>query len=174
MRYEDYIKTDDSTAEDEKVIFLNSIREHKPMVIVETGTHHGLTACYLAEAAKEYGGHVHTYDPYNHNQVENIAQFPELPITVHMERGDACDLPVIDWLFIDGYHEKAEVLSEIAALFPKLSDGAVVFFHDTNGSNPFCDVPGAIEDQALKVEYTRTTNGIAKYIHNKKQYAEHQ
>lgn len=171
MRYEDYIKTDDSTAEDEKKILMDSIREHKPMVIVETGTHHGLTACYLAEVAKEYGGHVHTYDPYNHNADENIAQFPELPITVYRERGDSCSLPVIDWAFIDGYHEKEEVLSEIDAIFPRLSDGAVVFFHDTNGRNPFCDVPSAIEARDLSVEYTRTTNGIAKYIHKKKENA---
>ena len=163
--YEDFIKTDDSTAPDEKNILMTSIRENKPMVIVETGTHNGLTACYLAEEALKYGGHVHTYDPYDFNARENLAKFPHLPVTFYQKRGDSCDLPRIDWAFIDGYHEKKEVLSEIDALFPKLSDGAVVFFHDTNGSNQFCDVPGAIAERGLEVEYLKTTNGMAKYVH---------
>lgn len=171
MKFEEYTDTSDSTAEDEKAILIASLKETQPEVVVEVGTHGGLTALYLADALMEsgkWGAQVHTYDPFDKFGARAaFDKFPLLPIQFHVQKGSECDLERIDWLFIDGYHEKDAVLEEIDALFPKLSDGAVVFFHDTNGSNPFCDVPGAIDERKLNVEYMKTTNGLAKYIHNK-------
>jgi cephalosporin hydroxylase len=144
---------------------MDSILETKPKVIVETGTHRGLTTCYLATAAKVVGAEVHTYDPYEWGAAGNFRKFPDLPITHHQKPGKECELDRIDWAFIDGFHEKEEVLAEIDTIFPKLSPGATVFFHDTNGSSPTCDVPGAITERGLKVEQLSTLNGMMKYVH---------
>lgn len=169
MRFEEYTDTSDSTAEDEKEILIASLKETQPKVVVEVGTHGGLTALYLADTAVQWGGEVYTYDPFDKFGARDaFDKFLSLPIHFYVKKGSECTLESIDWLFIDGYHEKDAVLEEIDALFPKLTDGAVVFFHDVNGSNPFCDVIGAIEERGLSVEYMKTTNGLAKYIHNKK------
>lgn len=171
MIYEEFKKevpAEDSTSEEEKMILVNEIKKRKPKVVVETGTHRGLTTLYLAEAVLENKvGHIHTADPFDWGQPGNFRKFPdhEKVITYYREKGK--DLPVknIDFFFCDGYHERHEVLAEIDALFPHLNDGAVVYFHDTNGANESCDVIGAIEERGLKVEWLKTTNGMAKYVH---------
>lgn len=162
------IPSEDSTAEEEKMILYNEIKKRKPKVIVETGTHRGLTTMYMLQAVLENKvGHIHTYDPYEWGQRGNFRKFPEHEklVSFYNEKGTTCDVKNIDFLFIDGYHEKVEVLAEIDAIFPNLKDGAVVFFHDTNGANEFCDVIGAIKERKLKVEWLKTLNGMARYVH---------
>lgn len=166
-RFAAEVPTDDTTDRGEKLILVAAILESKPSVIVETGTHRGLTSLYLAVAAKEVGATVHTYDPFDWGAPGNFGKFPELPIEHHRAEGRSCDLPSVDFAFIDGYHEKVHVQNEIDAIFPKLTPGAPVFFHDTNGSNDACDVPGAIASRDLDVEYLETVNGMARYRHAK-------
>jgi len=172
---EDKIKAevpqDDSTSREEKEILMQSIKDKKPKHLIETGTHRGLTTLYLLTAIDK--GHLNTADPYEWGAAGNFRKFPELEkmVTYFQQRGSemirGCDNKSIEWAFIDGYHEKVEVIEEVEVLLPKLADGAVVWFHDTNGSNPSCDVPGAIEELGLKVEYLKTQNGMAKYVHKK-------
>ncbi len=163
----DKIPSEDSTSREEKIILMQDIIKSKPKIIVETGTHRGLTTCYLALVAKEMGAVVHTYDPYDYGANGNFEKFPELPIVYHQQPGRSCDLESIDFFFCDGYHEKIHVIEELDTILPKLTDGAIVYFHDTNGSNALCDVPGGIDHHGLKVEYLKTLNGMAKYVHNK-------
>lgn len=160
------IPGEDSTSREEKLILMESIREAKPKVIVEVGTHRGLTTCYLGVAAKEVGAEIHTYDPFEWGAAGNFRKF-DFPITYYQIPGKDCEVGHIDWLFIDGFHEKRYVVEEIQRLFPKLRPGAVVWFHDTNGRNDYCDVPGAIEECNLTVEYVKTLNGLAKYVHKR-------
>lgn len=164
------VPVDDSTAPEEKELLYNEIRKLKPKVVVETGTHRGLTSLYLAHALHDNGGgHLHTADPYEWGAKGNFRKVPELEkhITFYLDRGSKMieQLQEIDFAFIDGFHEKVEVLEELDVLLPRLTTGAVVYFHDTNGSNIHCDVPGALEERNLKVEYIKTTNGLAKYVH---------
>lgn len=159
------IPSEDSTSREEKLILMEEILKTKPKIIIETGTHRGLTTCYLGLAAKEVGAVIHTYDPFEWCAYGNFAKFLDLPITYHQEAGKNCTIENIDFAFIDGFHEKHHVISELDTILPKLSDGAVVYFHDTNGSNESCDVPGAIQEKGLKVEYLKTLNGMAKYVH---------
>lgn len=174
MQYEELIKIevpqDDSTSHEEKMILYNEIKRFKPQTVVEIGTHRGLTTLYMAHALWENGsGHLHTCDPNPEwCQTGNFRKFPELEkhITFYGIQGKNMDIQDIDFLFVDGFHEREYVLEEIDALFPKLSPNAVVYFHDTNGRNIYCDVPGAIEECGLQVEYIKTQNGLAKYIHN--------
>lgn len=159
------IPSEDSTSREEKLILMDAILKNKPKIILETGTHRGLTTCYLALAAKEVGGVVHTYDPFDYGAENNFAKFPDLPIVYHREPGKNCDLPSIDLFFCDGYHEKTHVIEELTMVLPKLSKKAIIYFHDTNGSNALCDVPGGIDAMGLKVEYLKTLNGMAIYKH---------
>lgn len=173
LKYEEQIKqivpADDSTDIDEKMILYNEIRKKKPKIVVETGTHRGLTTLYLAHACYDNGhGDVHTADPYGYNwkPQQYFNQFDELNkhITYYEVRGSQIPVEDIDFLFIDGYHEPEEVLEEIDALFPKLNKNATVFFHDTNDENALCDVKKALRERELDVDYIETKNGMAKYM----------
>jgi hypothetical protein len=162
------VPQDDSTSHEEKMILYDAIRELKPFTVLEIGTHRGLTSLYLAHALWENGqGHLWTCDPFEWGAQGNFRKFPVLEehITWKQVKGKDFDLAPLDFVFIDGYHEKHEVLAEIDALWPKLSSQAVVYFHDTNGANEHCDVLGAIKERNLLVEYLKTTNGLAKYHH---------
>ena len=174
MKHEELIKKevpqDDSTSHEEKMILYNEIKKYKPVTVVETGTHRGLTALYMAHALWEVDqGILHTADPYEWGAKGNFRKFPDLEkhIQWYQKRGSEMikELPKIDFAFIDGYHEKEEVLEELDVLLPNLAEGAVVYFHDTNGRNEYCDVIGALEERNLQVEYIKTQNGLAKYIH---------
>jgi len=162
------VPQDDSASIEEKMILHNAILELKPKVVLETGTHKGLATLYMLEAIRQNGeGHMWTADPFEWGAVGNFRKFPELEKLVTYEQvpGVNTSAEGIDFMFVDGYHEKVEVLAEIDALFPKLNPGAHVYFHDTNGSNISCDVPGALEERGLKVEYLKTLNGMAHYVH---------
>lgn len=159
------IPSEDSTSREEKLILMSQILEHKPKVIVETGTHRGLTTCYLGLAAKEVGATIHTYDPFEWGAYGNFSKFLDLPIVYHQAPGKTCDVPSVDFFFCDGFHEKFHVIEELDMMLPKLSKGAIVYFHDTNGSNESCDVPGGIDHHKLKVESLKTLNGMARYVH---------
>jgi predicted O-methyltransferase YrrM len=164
------VPEDDSTSHEEKMILYNHIRELRPEIVVETGTHRGLTSFYLAHALHDNEfGHLYTADPYEWGAKGNFRKIPELApyITYHQIRGSELKNHInkIDFFFCDGYHEKEEVLEEVDALFPLLTDGAVVYFHDSNDSAPTCDIPGAINERGLEVEYIRTKNGMARYNH---------
>lgn len=164
------VPTDDSTSREEKMILHDEIKKLNPKVIVESGTHRGLTTLYMLCAVAD--GHLHTADPYEWGARGNFRKFPELEQKVTYYQMPASQMiehleEKVDFAFIDGFHEKIEVLKEMEKLLPKLADGAVVYFHDTNGSNDYCDVVGAIAELGLTVDYLKTSNGMAKYVHNK-------
>src|SRR4030043_259293 len=107
------IPAEDSTSREEKLILMDEILKHKPKVILETGTHRGLTTCYLALAAKEVGAVIHTYDPFEWGAYGNFGKFLDLPIVYYQQGGKTCDLPQVDFAFIDGFHEKFHVIEEL-------------------------------------------------------------
>lgn len=177
MQFEEKIKQevpqDDSTDIEEKMILYTEIKKRKPEVIVEIGTHRGLTTLYLAHAAWENGkGTIHTCDPNPEwYQQGNFAKFEEFRDIIKFYLVKGKDLPKdiapIDFLFIDGWHEKELVLEELRELMPRLSPNAVVYFHDTLGTNDSCDPLGAAKEFGLEVELINTKNGMAIYEHNK-------
>ena len=167
------VQTDDSTSHEEKMILFDEIKKLKPLNLIETGTHRGLTTLYLLAAIAENGvGFLNTADPFEWGAGGNFRKFPELEKLVKYHKLPGKDMinevgMGIDFAFIDGFHEKHIVLEEINSLLPMLADKAVVYFHDTSGRNDSCDVPGAIEEAGLSVKYLKTKNGMAKYIHSK-------
>lgn len=147
------------------------VRATKPKSCIETGTHAGLSASYIGSALKENGcGFLHTYDPFDYNAPANLQQFSGW-IEYHKNKGIEAkiDSP-IDFLFIDGYHEKEEVLMEFLYFKPYLAPNALVVFHDCWDSAPdavaFADVNGAVRELGLKTTMIPTHNHMRIYEHS--------
>lgn len=165
------VPQDDSAAEGEKLFLYGLIRAIKPKVVVETGTHKGKTSLYMANALLDNGeGVLHTADPFEQwGQRGNFAKFPEFKdiITFHAIPGKDLKIPNIDLLFIDGFHEKKEVIDEVTALFPFLSPFAMVVFHDCAPSdNVTADVEGAVAELGLKTVWIPSQNRMRIYQHS--------
>lgn len=163
------VPKDDSTSHGEKMLLYWLIRELKPKVVVETGTHRGLTSLYMAAAIKDNGvGHLTTCDPNPEwGSASNFAKFPELEslITFNLAQGKTLDVKNIDFFFCDGFHGKQDVLEEIDAIFPNLSTVSTVVFHDcwygdTEGVNE------ALEERGLNTVWLPTKNAIRVYQRN--------
>ena len=153
----DILKTvpdDDSTYPEDKLFIYGLVRSLSPEVCVEVGTHRGQTALFISQALRDNGhGHLITCDPIDWGQRDYIQGFHELAklITCLSCSGDRLEADKIDFLFIDGFHQKGNVLSEINHLFPKLSDHAVVLFHDSGGDVPdSVGVNEAVEESGIK------------------------
>lgn len=164
------VPQDDSAALGEKWLLYWLIREIKPLTVVETGTHKGLATLYMAAALKENGfGHITTYDPFEWGQRGNFAKFPSLNpyITYKQNPGTDMNERQIDFAFIDGFHGYMDVIQEIDVLIPRLSEQAVVVFHDCwyeeEGVNNGTGVNEAIADAGLQTLWLPTTNAIRIY-----------
>lgn len=164
------IPSPNSASVGEKQLLHWLIREMKPRTIVETGTHRGLATLYMAEAVRQNGfGHITTYDPNDWGQPGNFRKFPELSplITYKADKGIDMAEKNIDFAFIDGFHGFKDVYDEIKVLLPRLSEQAVVVFHDCwyeeAGVKNGCDVNGAVEAAGLETIWLPTTNAIRIY-----------
>lgn len=127
------------------------IENHKPNTFVELGTHYGAsyfafcqsverlglsTACYAVDSWK---GDEHTgmYGPEVFAKVNahNEANYSGFSRLIKSEFDHALDYFTdgsIDLLHIDGYHTFEAVSHDYETWFRKLSDRAIVIFHDTN------------------------------------------
>ena len=131
------ISDDDSTYIEDKLFIYGLIRSIHPDLCVEIGTHRGMTSLFIANALKDNGGgHLVTCDPLDFSQEDNFDKFPELRCFITFVGQPGASLKLerpIDFLFVDGFHQKGHVLGEILRLFPQLSSKAVVLFHDAGG-----------------------------------------
>lgn len=174
------VQQDDSSSLGEKLIIYSIIRAIKPSVCVETGTHKGKTALYIAQALYDNKkGHLWTAennDRFAEESIRYFSRYPELSEFITFEKIKGEDLKIkidgisaqIDFAFIDSFHEKEVVLAEIKALFPQLSKHAIVIFHDCDiESGSQNGVNQAIEKAGLKTLWMPTQNNIRIYQHSK-------
>ena len=123
----------------------------EPKTVVELGTHNGFSFFAFAEAAKRLGLSTALYavDTWSGDDqagfygdeifdlVQRVAS-ERYPATVHLVRARFSDAVEsfedgsIDLLHIDGRHGFNDVKEDYDLYFPKLSNRAVVLFHDTN------------------------------------------
>jgi predicted O-methyltransferase YrrM len=160
------VPADDSASRGERMLLYWFIRELRPKVVVETGSHKGLSTLYMAAALHDNKeGHITTADTNPQwNSRGNFAKFPDLLpyITFHMIEGKQLAVDNIDFLFLDSFHDKQVVLDEISALFPRLSTVATVVFHDCwHGTSD--GVNEAIAQKKLRTIWLPTKNAIRIY-----------
>jgi predicted O-methyltransferase YrrM len=169
----EHLRDGDALVPEEGELLYALIRATKPMRCVETGTHKGLSTHYIAQALQDNGvGHVHTCDPVDWGQFKIFEASPlKERISFHPIKGTQMifDEPhKIDFLFIDGYHGKKDVIEEIEHLFPMLAPNAIVIFHDCD-NEPISNsemVNAAIFEKGLKTVYIPTKNRMRIYEHS--------
>jgi glycosyltransferase involved in cell wall biosynthesis len=122
-----------------------------PRLLVELGTHHGVSYAAFCEAvlrrrlaARCYAVDAWTGDPHSGAYEEEVyadlkgfhdrryGSFSQLLRTSFDEACGAFADGTIDLLHIDGYHTYDSVRHDFDTWRPKLSDRAVVLFHDSN------------------------------------------
>ncbi len=123
----------------------------RPRLLVELGTHHGVsyagfceavvqnqlaTRCYAVDTweGDEHAGHYDesVYHDLKRFHDQRYAAFSEMLRCTFDAALDYMQDGSIDLLHIDGCHGYSEVRHDFEAWLPKLSDRAVVLFHDTN------------------------------------------
>jgi len=169
----DSMAKDDSATHEERVLLYALLRATKPQVAVEIGTHRGLAALYMANAIFDNylddpsrgKGILHTTDPFDYDQDANLMKFYMLKdfLKVHHVKGKDLDVEKVDFLFVDGFHEEKHVLAEMEHFLPRLTENAVVVFHDCGGDNVQVGVNAAIKKLGLETAFLPTENKMRIY-----------
>ena len=127
------------------------IQNHRPRVLVELGTHYGVsyfafcqavarleidTACYAVDTweGDEHAGHYNSqvYEQVNRYNRDFYSGFSTLIKSTFDDAVDYFQDGSVDLLHIDGLHTYEAVRHDYETWAPKLSKNAVVIFHDTN------------------------------------------
>lgn len=170
------LRDGDALSAEEGGLLYALVRATKPLFCYETGTHKGVSSAYIGNALYDNGqGTLFTADPIDWGAAKNLQPLEDR-VKYHQTRG--VDLPVagdINFLFIDGFHEKAEVMAEFNYFKPHLAKDALVVFHDLHPPNvggdwpeghPFpADVIGALTELGIPFTLIPTFNRMAIYTH---------
>lgn len=167
------IAQDDSATHEERLFLYALLRAIKPKVAVEIGTHRGLAATYMANALFDnfcanptpVKPILHTTDPFDYEQATNLTKFHLLKdfVKVHHIPGKDLEVDNVDFLFVDGFHEEEHVLAEMEHFLPRLTENAVVIFHDCGGDNVQVGVNAAIKKLGLETAFLPTGNTMRIY-----------
>jgi cephalosporin hydroxylase len=120
-------------------LLYETARSRPGVRVLELGSRRGNSTLAFLAAAEEAGGHVWS------NDITDVARDPagmgpwsRVPSWTFV-RGDDMDVTVqsllparCDVLFIDTSHEYLHTLAELRAYMPRVAEGGVALFHDTN------------------------------------------
>ena len=139
MDYEDIIIRGNRRMHLEDLTLLeSSCREISPKNIVEIGSMDGCSSLLFGEIAKEIGAKVTCIEPNPKARwKQNIADYKlEQVVTLIMASSpwiDLSQIPVIDYLLIDGDHRTRWAIVDYHFFEPYVRSGGRIAFHDYNG-----------------------------------------
>lgn len=163
----EHLRDSDAMTREEGELLYGIVRAIKPKYCIETGTHKGLSSCYIGQALQDNGfGLLETCDPVDLMQDAAIASAGLSDrVKFHMRRGvDMHVAAPIEFLFIDGFHGKTDVMDEFVYFRPLLSENAIVVFHDCDLVE-HCGVNQAITELDLMTVWIPTQNRMRIYSH---------
>ncbi len=163
----EHLRDSDAMTREEGEFLYGLVRAIKPKYAIETGTHRGLSACYIGQAMKDNGfGLLETCDPVDLYQgAAIVAAGLHHQVSYYPKRGvDMMPTAPIDFLFIDGFHGKTDVMDEFVTFKPHLAENAVVAFHDCD-LVPHCGVNQAVAELGIVTTWIPTQNRMRIYSH---------
>lgn len=113
------------------------IHTYKPEIMLELGTALGISTIYQAAAA--LGGDLISIEGNSILVEQAEAEITKLGLpNVHLVNGEfaevlpdlLAELPQVDYLFMDGHHDKSARLAYFELLLPKLTEKSIVVFSD--------------------------------------------
>lgn len=142
----------------------------KPKVLFEIGTHKGVSSSYILQAMKENGfGHLWTTDPVDYGAAPKVIFEDRHWITFMDKMGKDVKLEEqMDFVFVDGFHTKEDVLPEIDNLLPQLAPNAVVIFHDAQDEKTNIEegVNAALKIKKIPCSWLPSKHCFQLYQHN--------
>lgn len=144
-----------NTAEVEVLDFLYQLTKTlKPELVVETGTHKGISSCYIGKALKELGrGKLITceLDPKLHAQAKALVNRCGYGDSVEVCRQSSLEMAIdqpIDILFSDS--DLGIRMQEVERFWPQLKPTSVILIHDCN-----TDIHKSLRQQIIEADKDR-------------------
>ncbi len=139
------------TREDELVL---SQFASERQLAVELGTYHGRSAMllsYFAERVVSIDSFSYVDGPAFDEVAKTLSTRDNIRL-IHSRSDVASTIfedGSIDFLFVDADHTRLGVVRDVQAFWPKLTDDALIVFHDyllMTGANPMMDVKSPVDD----------------------------
>lgn len=119
------------------LILLEKVKTRKNSTFVDLGVRHGVSSFTLLTDSEKNDNYVYGVDLVNYVLPE-IIQHPRYSLILNdsVTAGKEWDSnKKVDILFVDTLHIREQVLCELYYWYPKLSNNALIVFHDTNWPN---------------------------------------
>lgn len=121
----------------------DAVMSYEKPVVIELGVRSGNSTAALLRACEETGGHLWSVDI---NPPNVPSEFFAGPWDVAL--GDSVNPVVLDWLpqecdvlFVDTSHTVEQTLAELSAYMPRVKQGGIALFHDTQWLPPAVSLP---------------------------------
>ena len=119
------------------LILLEKVKTRKNSTFVDLGVRHGVSSFTLLTDSEKNDNYVYGVDLVNSVSPE-VIQHPRYSLILNdsVTAGKEWDSnKKVDILFVDTLHIREQVLCELYYWYPKLSNNALIVFHDTNWPN---------------------------------------